>query len=196
MSLPLFTNKQNTPEKMACELTAGIALDCKDAIGGIKAIYVQQYEDFLTGVTIDATTLEVEALPTATLYKVDVRIGSGSLQFEPTTSVENNTIFWTHTISCIVPKMSAAKRKQIELLAKNRLALFVLDSNGSIWMCGKLNGCDMTAGPGGTGTATGDLNGWTLTFTAQDSVQPYRLESYTTNPFDNFAGISVSATQV
>jgi len=181
---------------MACELTAGIALDCKDAIGGIKAIYVQQYEDFLSGVTVDAATLEIEALPTATLYKVDVRVGSGSMQFEATTSVENNTIYWTHTVTCIVPKMTAAKRRQIELLAKNRLAVFVLDGNSNIWFCGKLNGCDMTAAPGGTGTALGDLNGWTLTITCNDDKQPYRLESFTTNPFDNFAGISVSATQV
>lgn len=180
---------------MACELTSGIAIDCKDAIGGIKRVYIQQMEDFLSGVTVDSTTLEIEALPTATLYKVDVRVGSGSMQFEATTSVENNTIYWTHTVTCIVPKMTAAKRKQIELFGKNRLALFVLDTNGNIWFCGKLNGCDLTAAPGGTGTAIGDLNGWTLTFTAMDDKQPFRLESYTTNPFDNFAGITVSATQ-
>ena len=29
---------------MACELTAGFQLDCKDTIGGIKAIYLQQFQ--------------------------------------------------------------------------------------------------------------------------------------------------------
>ena len=38
---------------MACELTAGFLLDCKDTIGGIKAIYLQQNADFLTGISID-----------------------------------------------------------------------------------------------------------------------------------------------
>ena len=45
---------------MACELTAGFTLDCKDTIGGIKAIYIQQHADFLSGVTIDAGTQEVD----------------------------------------------------------------------------------------------------------------------------------------
>ena len=30
---------------MACELTTGRALDCKDAIGGVKAVYFCQLED-------------------------------------------------------------------------------------------------------------------------------------------------------
>jgi len=181
---------------MACELTAGIAQDCKDASSGIKAIYVQQYEDFDSGVTIDGTTLEVDALPTATLYRIDLKIGQGSWSSEPTVSPENNNVFHTQTVVAIIPKITAAKRKQIELLLKNRLALFVRDANDAIWMFGKLNGMELTAGPSGSGTAMGDLNGWTLTFTAMDDKQPYRLENYTTNPFDNFAGITVSNTQV
>jgi hypothetical protein len=53
---------------MACELTAGFNLDCKDTIGGIKAIYLQQHADFLTNISIDGAE-EVNGLPTATIYK-------------------------------------------------------------------------------------------------------------------------------
>ena len=30
---------------MACELTSGRALDCKDIIGGVRAVYFAQLED-------------------------------------------------------------------------------------------------------------------------------------------------------
>jgi len=50
---------------MACELTAGFALDCKEGVGGIKAIFLQQLVDFQSGVTVDATSEEIDGLPTA-----------------------------------------------------------------------------------------------------------------------------------
>ena len=43
-----------------CELSAGFGLQCKDGIGGIKAIFIQQHEDFLTGVTADASSEEID----------------------------------------------------------------------------------------------------------------------------------------
>jgi hypothetical protein len=42
-----------------------------------------------------------------------------------------------------------------------------------------------------TGTAKGDLNGYTITFTAEEANKAYRLESYTSLPFDNYGGITV-----
>ncbi len=49
----------------------------------------------------------------------------------------------------------------------------------------------MNGGNGSTGAAKGDLNGYTLTLVSEDKYRAPRLESYTTVPFDNFAGITV-----
>lgn len=171
---------------MACELTAGFLLDCKDTIGGIKAIYLQQHADFYSGVTIDPNTEEVSALPEEDVYKYMCPKHTGSFTEEVASSVENGTIFYTQTVTATFFKLSAARRKQLELVAKNRLVVFVQDNNDNIWMVGRMDGAEVTAMTTATGTAKGDLNGYTITFVAEEAHKAYRLESFTDNPFDNF----------
>jgi len=180
---------------MACELTAGFLLDCKDTIGGIKAIYLQQHADFLTGVSIDGNE-EIETLPAADLYKYICPKHTGSFTEEVASSVENGTIFYTQTVTATFFKLSAARRKQLELLGKNRLVVFVQDNNDNIWMIGRFDGAEVTAASTATGVAKGDLNGYTITFTAEEKNKAYRLESFTSVPFDNFGSIDVIAPTI
>lgn len=181
---------------MACELTAGFLLDCKDSIGGIKAIYLQQHADFLNGVTVDPTTLEVDGLSTASVYKYTLPKHTGSFTEEVASSVENGTIFYTQTVTATFFKLTAARRKQLEILAKNRLVVFVQDNNDNIWMIGRYDGAEVTAASTATGVAKGDLNGYTITFTAEEKDKAYRLESYSNDPFDNFVTITVVAPTI
>jgi hypothetical protein len=181
---------------MACELTAGFALDCKEGVGGIKAIFLQQLVDFQSGVTVDATSEEIDGLPTASVYQYTLPKHTGSFTEEVQSSVENGTIFYTQTVTATFFKLTAARRKQLELVAKNRLVVFVQDNNDNIWMIGKVDGAEVTAASTATGTAKGDLNGYTITFTAEEAHKAYRLESFSTTPFDNFASITVVAPTI
>ena len=181
---------------MACELTAGFELQCKDTIGGIKAIYLQQHEDFLTGVSADGNTEEIDELPSAEIYKYICPKHTGGFTEEVASSVENGTIFYTQTVTATFFKLSAPRRKQLELLAKNRLVVFVQDNNDNIWMVGRFDGAEVTAASTATGVAKGDLNGYTVTFTAEEAHKAYRLVSYSNLPFDNFAGIDVIAPNI
>jgi hypothetical protein len=178
---------------MACELTAGFALDCKEGVGGIKAIYIQQLADFQTGVVVDAGSEEISSLPNATVWQYALPKHTGNFTEEVTSSIENGTIFYTQTVTATFFKLTAPRRKQLELIAKNRLVVFVLDNNNNIWMVGKVDGAEVTAASTSTGTAKGDLNGYTITFTAEEAHKAYRLESYSAIPFDNFGGIDVEA---
>jgi len=103
---------------MACELTAGFNLDCKDSIGGIKAIYLQQHADFLNGVTIDASTEEVDGLSTASIYKYICPKHTGSFTEEVASSVENGTIFYTQTVTATFFKLTAARKSNWIYLVK------------------------------------------------------------------------------
>jgi hypothetical protein len=59
------------------------------------------------------------------------------------------------------------------LLNKNRLIAVVKDANGSYWLLGKTRFLHATAGNSGTGTASGDRNGYTFTYTAlEPSLAP------------------------
>ena len=178
---------------MACELTTGFSIDCNDAIGGIKTIYLQKLSDFATGVTLDGTSGEVDALPEATVYPYDSFYGLAS-NFEETISNEAaGSISYTATINLQLKKVSQVKQRQLALLAKSRVVAFVLDNAGNIWMFGRQNGLLLSTATAASGTVNADFNGYTLALTGEEPNRAPRLESFTTTPFDNFADITVGA---
>ena len=121
---------------------------------------------------------------------------TGSFTEEAAISIENGTIFYTQTVTATFHKLSAARRKQLNIVAQNRLVVFVQDNNDNIWLVGKVDGAEVTAMSTATGTAKGDLNGYTITFTAEEANKAYRLESFTSIPFDNFAPVTVIAPTI
>ena len=44
----------------------------------------------------------------------------------------------------------------------------IKDNNDNTWLLGRVNGINLTAGNGATGTAQGDRSGYTLTFSANE----------------------------
>jgi hypothetical protein len=180
---------------MACELTAGFLLDCKDSIGGIKAIYIGNHSDFLIDVRTDLSGYIIE-LPEAKVYKFMTPKHTANFTEEVASSVENGTIFYTQTVTATFFKLTAARRLNLELMAKNRLVVFVQDNNDNIFMIGRNDGAEVTAMTTTTGTAKGDLNGYTITLTAEEPNKAYLLEPYTDVPFSNFVEITVEAPTV
>lgn len=178
---------------MACELTTGFSIDCNDAVGGIKSIYLQKWSDFKTGVTLDATSGEVDALPEATVYQYDSQIGLASNFEEVISNEAAGSIAYTPTINLQIKKVSQTKQRQLALLAKSRVVCFVLDQMGNIWMFGRQNGLLLTTATAASGTNNADFNGYTLALTGDEPNRAPRLESFTTTPFDNFADITIGA---
>jgi hypothetical protein len=65
--------------------------------------------------------------------------------------------------------MDAEKRNQILLLAQNRdLRIAFVDQQDVTWVMGLTRGAVMSASNAATGTAVADMNGYTLSFTAQE----------------------------
>lgn len=172
---------------MSCNLTTGFTLGCNDSIGGIKTIYIGVFSQLTY--TIGSTPPEVTA-GSGTVYTYEPLKNSASATFNPTVSLENGTIFYTHSVSLSLKNINANKREEIESLAKARVGLFVELNSGEILAFGTTNGMYMTAGTFQTGAAFGDLQGYQLTFTSDEPVQPYTL-----NDADmTTAGYTVSAT--
>lgn len=162
-------------------------------MAGIDEVWIQQHADFTSGVTIDGTTQEIDALPTATIYPFKTAKNVSSWTEE--TSTANGMMLHTQTVTLVFQKMSSAKRLRLELLAQNRsLVIFVKDKNGKIWMVGRQNGAELTTNAAGSGTAASDLNGYTVTFVAEEPVAAEALEAYTSSPFDNFTTITIGSS--
>ena len=113
---------------MSCLTTAGILIACKEAIGGIKAIYLGDYATFANSATIDGGTNLVTALDTGSVYEFELPKHTGSFTEEAAISIENGTVYYTQTVVAMFHGMTAARALQLQNIAKGR--------NDNVWMCG------------------------------------------------------------
>lgn len=174
---------------MACELTKGRALDCRDGIGGIKAVYFVQLADITTFTT--AAGVLTELVITSNLFKYNLARGTGSYTESVNVSTENGTLFFQPEVNIKLHKMTTADQNELKLLAQNRRLVIFVETNNvnasgkrTILCAGGVNGMELTAGTVQSGVAFGDMNGYDLTFTGMEPDTALVVEDYTTNPFD------------
>jgi len=168
---------------MACNLTYGLALDCIDSIGGvINTVWISSDADLGT-LTLSSTTGSVSLITgatgeTGTFYGFDIAKNTASFTETYNISNENGTAFFEQALSMNLQKMEANKRNEILLIARNRnLKVIFEDANGKYWLVGYSRGAVVSAGTSVSGTAPGDLNGYTLTLTAQEPALAYEVQA-------------------
>ena len=153
---------------MACALTQGYTLDCKDSIGGIKSVWFIAAGDVSAVTEVSGVVTAITKASGKVFYKYQLVKNSSSLTENVNANVQNGTVFYAQELSIILNKLQANTRNEILLLAKNNLLAIVEDANGKYWLLGKQNGMDLTGGNGATGTAQGDRSGYTLTFSGSE----------------------------
>jgi hypothetical protein len=180
---------------MACDITSGFTLGCRDNVGGIKNIYI------LSG-SVDTVTASSGAISdlngSGVFYKFELQRGVGDFTETPTPSLENGTVFYAQTINAAFHKLQASIRNQVKVLAQNPALKIVVetengsdDNVGQFFYIGRYRGATLTGGSGTTGTAFGDANQYALTF---EATEPYPSEEITTSGAltDALTGITVS----
>ena len=177
---------------MACDLTAGRKVPCKDVIGGIVRVYFIDFGDLGTVTKVDD---EITGLSgTFNAYQYDLK-GTNSLETAITSSRENGTTFFEETLTLTLPKLSKEDNKELKLIAYGRPHVVVEDRNGNFMMCGLEHGMEVTGGSIATGTAFGDLSGYSLTLTGQE-LKPANFISggTSTNPFAGMSSVTATVT--
>lgn len=179
---------------MACNATAGMALNCKEGIGGIKAIYVANFSAMENNFNLTGNEVANIAPNAVTVYEYKLPKNTGSFTEEAAISIDNGTVFYTQTVVASLHGLTTDRAQELQTIAKGRLTVFVLDSNDNIWMVGGNTGAEVTAFSTMTGTAKGDMNGYTITFTAEEKNKAYYVtNSDPTDPFDDYANVTVVA---
>jgi hypothetical protein len=177
---------------ITCSLSRGFINPCLDGVGGAKQIFIANWSTFANQITLNSSR-EITNLPTATLYRIEGLRNSISVTDSPTPNVENNTLFFTQTVTVKLGKMELEKHNEVlGVYARARMIIFVQLESDEIICIGRESGCFLTAGSAGSGLAKGDLNGYELTFTAEEPVQAPYCQAFTTEPFDNYADITVT----
>lgn len=164
-------------------LTSGICRGCKDNAGGIKKVYIADEA------LVDWTKFEQAPAPTAdtdpvegTITNLELVSGAQWYVFQ----VNKYSSNWTETInvadtgnvsfqqvvSLVFSKNAQDKRNVISEIAKGDLVMIIEDNNGKKWLIGSEdNGIALSGGSSTSGTAMGDMNGWSPEFTC-NSVSP------------------------
>ena len=177
---------------MACDLSVGRKVPCKDVIGGITKVYLVNFGSLGT-VTLNSGDEISNMTGTASAFQYDVK-GNSSLEQAITSSRENGTTFFEQTITLSLPKLSKEDNKELKLLSFGRPHIVVEDYNGNAMMCGVEFGCEVTGGTISTGAAMGDLSGYTLTLAGTEKMPANFIESAVAG--DPFAGMSGTFTIV
>ena len=163
---------------MACNLTAAIALDCLDAIGGIKTLWVSSDFDYTTvtaGATAGITSLSGG---TGAFYQIQVAKDVASFTETFNISNTNGTAFFTQEVTIPVQHLSSAKRQQIQLLTYNRASRVVFeDNNGIYWLVGLTRGCVVSTGTTTTGTAPGDATQYSFVLQGMEPEMAYQVNT-------------------
>lgn len=165
---------------MACLITiAGITLDCESSLGGIKQVWITQYDN-VKSVTVDDETNQISAITLesdAKWYNYQFRKGTGSLTSTLNVDETAGTNYVSNELALVFTKMETKKRIEIAALSIGQLAVVVEDSNGKYWFLGKDDYVSASAGTGVTGTAKGDQNAYTLTLATDSESYPYELSA-------------------
>ena len=176
---------------MACNISTGRLEPCKDSIAGLSNVY---FINFNTGsFTLNANG-EVTAFPSgSTVYQYQLKGVNGYTE-TVNTSRDNGTTFFYQELSLQLKKLDATMTKEFKLLAYGRPKIVVQSRGGDALLVGKDEGADMTGGTITTGTAYGDLYGYTAVFTGQEQLPAAFLTGSTAvNPF---AGVSNPPTVI
>lgn len=185
---------------MACDLTKGFTLGCLEGIGGVKEVLIANYTlpsgaDFMSGVTYDAVTGEVTALPTATIYRYVPFRNSGSYVETVQKNLETGTLFFSQEVQWTFGKLNQEMRNEFLNVAKAKMIVFVRTNDDQILLIGATEGAQLTAGTVQSGAQKADLMGYQVTTTAENLTPAVHLEAYnpaTETPFENFPTITVS----
>ncbi len=174
---------------MACNLTSGRTEPCRDAIGGLKAIYLLDFvEDSFTITAGEATAINAAVTE---VFKYEL-LADGNTYVETFTADQNNgTSIYEQVLTVALKKQTKESADELALIVKSRPVCVIQFRDGRYAIQGISDGTVAT-GDIQSGGAKGDFNGYNLTLTATAVLPSAVLDSATVTALEAI----VSATNV
>lgn len=160
-----------------CALTTGFErYNCEAPAGGIEELYVLPYSSF-TSVTVAAH--EISAITaTGTWWGYELSEEVGLLETVETKNLQNNSLFYETNCSFTLNKMDATKSNELSILVTQRVVFIVKTVSGEYFFVGDSRGAHKAGGTNNatSGTAMGDLNGYTINLRELSTHNPYEVQ--------------------
>ena len=181
---------------MSCVIDNGINLGCS-TVGGIKTVYIGTYDPEVT-YTLDADNI-ITALDdnpnSVSVYNFQQDDEYAGLEQPSTVSRENGTVFQESVLTLKFIHLDAALRNQALALSKAPIFAVAESNAGDFYLLGSENAGRLTEGSLSLGTAFGDMNGASLSFTFKSENGAYLMDAAVLNTgVADPAKITVNAT--
>ena len=175
---------------MACTIGSGRTEPCKDVVGGLKNVYIINFEASNYSVTENSTDTaanmsvpriaEVGSASNVQAYRFQLK-GNSSYTENLQASRENGTLAFEQVLELQLKKLTKESHKEIKALSFGRPHIIVEDYNGNLFLAGREHGMEVTGGTIATGTAMTDMSGYTLTFTGMERKPAQLLDDTLSN---------------
>ena len=184
---------------MACEITSGFQLACRDNSGGIKNIYI--LSGSIAGITEASEGLISDISGSGVFYKFELTKNTGDLTETPTPSLENGTVYYDQLINVAFHKLQSSIRNQVKVLAQNPDLKIVVETNngvespytGRFFYVGRYRGATLSGGAATSGTAFGDANQYSLTFQGLEPEPADEIQTADGTLLDALTGFTVGS---
>lgn len=163
---------------MACtQVLGGIPMDCQTSIGGIKEVYIANYDN-IVGVTVtDDIITEIEQDGAVVFKKYQFRKQTGSMTSTLNVDETTGVNYVSTELNLVFTKMETSKRIEVAALSIGQLAVIVKDSNNKYWYLGYNDYVSATAGSANSGTSKGDSNNYSITLKDESDSYPYEVSA-------------------
>ena len=164
---------------MACSLTQSYLLDCRLNYGGMKEVYIIEFDNVTSFTQTAGVVTAITKASGKTFRKYQLIAHTGEGDEALTASREMGTLSNKQTIKFPINKMTVAVRNELFLLAQNRLIFIFVDENSTNWIYGSDYGLTLTTAAAKTGKVLADRNGYELTFEGDEKNLAYEVDDTT-----------------
>jgi hypothetical protein len=163
---------------MACNLTKGYTLPCKNAVGGFKAVYLANFGEYgFTTASADTGHVLSSLGSLATVYKFDLKNAGNSFAEEIQSSRDNGTTAFNQTFTFVLSGINEDLDFQLKMMAFGRPIVFIETNMGKVLAMGITQGAELSGTMNSiAGTLEGAVNS-NLTLTAQEPDPAFHLEA-------------------
>lgn len=164
---------------MSCALTQGYNLDCRSNFGGVKEVYIMEFEN-ATAITVTANVVTaITKVATKLFRKYNLVAHTAEADEAGSLSREAGTQSNKQSVKFPINKMTTSIRNEILLLAQNRLLIVIVDENGTGWLYGYEYGMMLATWAAKTGKVLSDRNGYELAFESDEKNLALEVDATT-----------------
>jgi hypothetical protein len=154
---------------MACDITLGRGISCKDQVGGLANIYYINHND-ISGYTYTGDVIDtVTGGGTITGYKWELK-GVSTFSEVFNSSRETGTSSVEQTLVLSLKTQSSVDHKEIKLMTHGRGRIVIEDHNGNFRLMGLEHGAEVTTANASSGAAMNDGSGYEITLVATEKI--------------------------